>query len=135
MPLRHNHRYMSLHSHTSKRLCEEVSAKKLVLGRRAFHYQADGGGWDRLTRLISGGRLINGVNNGLKHLQIATRHLPSLFLLACSFFLISVFTDGKVTNKEQINPTAECRSIFHFQMSQSIYTLLKKNESVKVVLA
>lgn len=33
MPLKHNHGF---HTHTSKHVCEEVSGKKLVLGRRDF---------------------------------------------------------------------------------------------------
>lgn len=120
MPLKHNHGFHCIHTHQS------MCVRKLV-GRNLFQdaeiscYQADGVSRERLTHLISRGQLISGVNKGLIHLQIATRHLPSSSFF---FLFLSLFTDGKVTNKEQINPTAEWRSIFHFQCH--IYTLLNK---------
>lgn len=91
MPLKHNHGFHCIY--TPQSMC----VRKLV-GRNLFQdaeisrFQADGVSWVRLTHLISGGQLISRVNKGLIHLQIATRHLPSLFLLARSFSYFSLFS-------------------------------------------
>lgn len=90
MPLKHNHGFHCIHTH-------QMWVRRLV-GRNLFRdaeiscYQADGVSRERLTHLISRGQLISRVNKGLIHLQIATRHLPSLFLLAHSFSYFSLFS-------------------------------------------